>query len=46
MPTDKVTRRADLMKFNGRILFLTEDTSLIRQQLEAGGAEAVVWRLN
>jgi len=28
------------MKFNGRILFLTEDTSLIRQQLEAGGAEA------
>jgi len=40
MPTDKVTRRADLMKFNGRILFLTEDTSLIRQQLEAGGAEA------
>jgi len=28
------------MKFNGRILFLTEDTSLIRQQLEARGDEA------
>src|SRR5258708_5698688 len=40
MPTNKVTRRADLMKFNGRILFLTEDTSLIRRQLEATGAEA------
>lgn len=25
------------MKFSGRILFLTEDTSLIRQQLEANG---------
>ena len=29
-----------LIKFEGRILFLTEDTSLIRQQLEASGAEA------
>jgi 3-isopropylmalate/(R)-2-methylmalate dehydratase large subunit len=28
------------MKFNGRILFLTEDTSLVRRQLEATGAEA------
>ena len=28
------------MKFTGRILFLTEDTSLIRQQLEATGDEA------
>jgi 3-isopropylmalate/(R)-2-methylmalate dehydratase large subunit len=28
------------MKLNGRILFLTEDTSLIRQQLEATGAAA------
>jgi 3-isopropylmalate/(R)-2-methylmalate dehydratase large subunit len=28
------------MKFNGRILFLTEDTSLIRRQLEAAGDEA------
>ncbi len=28
------------MKFTGRILFLTEDTSLIRQQLEATGDDA------
>src|SRR5215468_3357226 len=28
------------IKFDGRILFLTEDTSLIRQQLEASGDEA------
>src|ERR1051326_9238205 len=28
------------VRFNGRILFLTEDTSLIRQQLEASGNEA------
>jgi len=28
------------MKFKGRILFLTDDTSLIRQQLEATGDEA------
>ncbi len=27
-------RRPDSIKFSGRILFLTEDTSLIRQQLE------------
>src|SRR5687768_9837253 len=29
----------DPLQFNGRILFLTEDTSLIRQQLEAQGDE-------
>ena len=40
MPTDQITRRADQVRFNGRILFLTEDTSLIRRQLEATGAEA------
>jgi 3-isopropylmalate/(R)-2-methylmalate dehydratase large subunit len=40
MPADGITRRAGLMKFNGRILFLTEDTSLVRRQLEATGAEA------
>jgi 3-isopropylmalate/(R)-2-methylmalate dehydratase large subunit len=34
------TKRANHVKFDGRILFLTEDTSLIRQQLEASGAEA------
>ncbi|HLA10271.1 MAG TPA: aconitase family protein [Pyrinomonadaceae bacterium] len=32
-------RHADHIKFSGRILFLTEDTSLIRQQLEASGDE-------
>src|SRR5712691_13415012 len=39
MPTEN-SRRTKLMKFNGRILFLTEDTSLIRQQLEVTGADA------
>src|SRR6266481_5500424 len=40
MPANRITRRDDQVRFNGRILFLTEDTSLIRQQLEATGAEA------
>src|SRR2546421_9598175 len=40
MPTDQVKRREDRIKFSGRILFLAEDTSVIRQQLEASGAEA------
>src|SRR5260370_38476875 len=40
MPTDKITRRDDQVRFTGRILFLTEYTSLMRQQLEAIGAEA------
>src|SRR5712672_857533 len=40
MPTDNIGRRANQIKFSGRILFLTEDTSLIRQQLEATGNEA------
>ena len=40
MPTVKIAKRTDQVKFNGRILFLTEDTSLIRQQLEASGADA------
>src|SRR2546427_11896308 len=40
MPTDKFARRDDRVKFDGRILFLTEDTSLVRRQLEATGAEA------
>jgi 3-isopropylmalate/(R)-2-methylmalate dehydratase large subunit len=30
------------VKFQGRILFLTEDTSLIRQQLEASGSDAEI----
>ena len=40
MPADKITRRDDQVRFDGRILFLTEDTSLIRRQLEATGDEA------
>src|SRR5437667_3320018 len=40
MPTDQVKRRADRIEFSGRILFLTEDTSLIRGQLEAQDEEA------
>ena len=31
-------KRADQIRFSGRILFLTEDTSLIRRQLEAPAA--------
>jgi 3-isopropylmalate/(R)-2-methylmalate dehydratase large subunit len=33
-------RRPDHIKFSGRILFLTEDTGLIRRQLEAAGEDA------
>src|SRR2546429_8389739 len=40
MPADQTNRRDDRVKFNGRILFLTEDTSLIRSQLEAQDEEA------
>ena len=40
MPESRFSRRDDRVKFNGRILFLTEDTSLIRRQLEASGDEA------
>src|SRR5436309_14538047 len=40
MSTDKMSTRANRIKFQGRILFLTEDTSLIRRQLEAKGDEA------
>src|SRR2546430_11462823 len=39
MPTDQMTKRDEQVKFDGRILFLTEDTSLIRQQLKATGDE-------
>src|SRR5262245_50887535 len=35
-----ISKRAGQVKFTGRILFLTEDTSLIRRQLEATGDEA------
>src|SRR2546427_7109455 len=40
MPTDRIAKRVDQLNFVGRILFLTEDTSLIRRQLEASGSEA------
>jgi 3-isopropylmalate/(R)-2-methylmalate dehydratase large subunit len=40
MSTEIISTRAEQIKFTGRILFLTEDTSLIRQQLEATGDEA------
>src|SRR5438034_2916539 len=40
MSTDKISTRANRVEFVGRILFLTEDTSLIRRQLEATGDEA------
>ncbi len=35
MTADPIEKRPDHIKFSGRILFLTEDTSLIRRQLEA-----------
>src|SRR5438445_6601672 len=38
--SDRTSKRADQIRFDGRILFLTEDTSLIRRQLEATGSEA------
>jgi 3-isopropylmalate/(R)-2-methylmalate dehydratase large subunit len=41
MPSETHTKRAGQQKFEGRILFLTEDTSLIRQQLEASGDETI-----
>src|ERR1043165_7691056 len=36
MATEKMAKRPQSIKFDGRILFLTEDTSLIRRQLEGG----------
>ena len=38
--TGTIEKRPDHIKFSGRILFLTDDTSLIRQQLEATGDTA------
>src|SRR5213595_3521364 len=35
-----INKISDRVKFDGRILFLTEDTSLIRRQLEASSDEA------
>ncbi|MDQ1638251.1 MAG: 3-isopropylmalate/(R)-2-methylmalate dehydratase large subunit [Pyrinomonadaceae bacterium] len=39
MSSDKVPQLSEKVSFKGRILFLTADTSLIRQQLEAQGDE-------
>jgi 3-isopropylmalate/(R)-2-methylmalate dehydratase large subunit len=36
MTAEKIARRPARLKFDGRVLFLTEDVSLIRRQLEAG----------
>ena len=36
MTVEKITKRPDRIKFGGRILFLTEETGLIRRQLEGG----------
>src|ERR1700754_151800 len=38
--TGTTERRPEHIKISGRILFLTDDTALIRQQLEAGGDAA------
>jgi 3-isopropylmalate/(R)-2-methylmalate dehydratase large subunit len=42
MSSEKITTRPGSVKLTGRILFLTEDTSLIRRQLEATPADAEV----
>jgi hypothetical protein len=39
MTTGSLTKLSDHIKFTGRILFLTEDTALIRAQLAATGDE-------
>ena len=36
MTAEKTTRRPGRINFDGRVLYLTEDVSLIRRQLEAG----------
>src|SRR6266542_1525126 len=40
MSADRIAKRVEHLKFIGRVLFLTEDTALIRKQLEASGDEA------
>ncbi len=51
MPGDRIAKHVEKLRFDGRILFLTEDASLIRQQLEATGDEGktledeLTWRL-
>jgi len=43
--TDAIEPRPSQIRFSGRILFLTEDTNLIRQQLEANSDEATASKL-
>ena len=43
--TDSIEWRSNQIKFSGRILFLTEDTSLIRQQLEANSDQTAAPKL-
>ena len=43
MSSQPFSKRPDRIRFDGRILFLTDDTSLIRHQLEASGAEATAF---
>jgi 3-isopropylmalate/(R)-2-methylmalate dehydratase large subunit len=40
MSTNRATKRLDRLRFVGRILFLTEDTTLIRRQLQGEDLEA------
>src|SRR2546428_1373799 len=41
MSTNRITKRLNGLRFMGRILFLTEDTSIIRAQLERGQGSGV-----
>ena len=41
MSANRSKKRSDQIKFQGRVLYLTEDTSLIPRQLEATGDEAI-----
>ncbi len=40
MPEKKSGKRPNHIRFSGRILYLTEDTSLVRRQLEAGAEQS------
>jgi 3-isopropylmalate/(R)-2-methylmalate dehydratase large subunit len=42
MSSQPISKRPDHISFTGRILFLTEDTSLIRRQLDAGAEAAAL----
>ena len=42
MSSQPISKRPDRVRFDGRVLFLTEDTSLIRRQLEAGDDAAAL----